>query len=221
MKLIEKKDCYLLEDIYQKNIILGFTKTTIYGKNPPQDIKKAISFLPFEFKTAYLNQIHSAVVHNIVKPGIYEGDGLFTELNNCVLIVKTADCLPLIFVSEELGVIGVVHMGWRSAKEGILGNISYDLSTFKVIAGVAMRKCCYGVGDEFLDYLNFRNFLTRKNKKLYFDPISFAYESLINNGLKKENFIDLDICSFHSPQNFFSYRRDKQFFRTLSFVIKI
>lgn len=226
MKLTEHKHCVLIEDFFTSCTLAGFTKNSLAG-NPPQDIQTALSFSGKKFKVAYLNQIHSAKVLSVDQGGCYEGDALFTKFLDLVLVVKTADCLPLFFESKKLGVIGVVHMGWRSAKKGILDNVAYDLSSFKVMAGVGLRKTCYEVGDDLLSHKPFSPFIEKTSRGgvtpplLNFDPIGFAKNKLISRGLKEDNFIDLDICSFCSEDNFFSCRRGDVNSRTLSFILKM
>lgn len=202
MKLIEKEYCYILDGIFNMPVIAGFTKPNLKG-NLPGDINTALSFLKKDLKTAYLNQLHSSQINYIEKEGLFQGDGLFTKAGNLVLVVKTADCLPVFFSSEDCETIGIVHMGWRSAKEGILNNIMVDsvrqkkgFSSFRVVAGPGLRKCCYQVGEEFLRYADIKAFLEEKKDKLYFDPAAFARGTLIKKGLKAKNFFDVGICSF-------------------------
>lgn len=223
MKLTKKKYHYAIEDFFSSLVRTGFTTKEISGKLP-SDIP-VLSFLKDKSRVVYLNQIHSEKIHFVQKPGVYEGDGLFTREKDLTLIVKTADCLPLVFCSEDMDIIGVVHMGWRSAKAGILDQIILllnewcnDLVSFKVIAGVAMRSCCYEVGEEFLNYEFLSQYVRKKNDRLYFDPVVFARQKLMAYGLKEENFLDMNICSFCHQEQFFSYRRTREEFRTLSFV---
>ena len=136
------------------------------------------------------------------------------------MAVKTADCLPLFFYDEKDGSIGVLHMGWRSAKEGILDNISIDLPSAKVLAGVAMRQCCFEVTDEFRAYRDLSPFVNERADKLYFDPVGFSRAALTARGMKEESFSDLNICTICNSLNFFSFRRDKTKNRMLSFIIK-
>ena len=218
MKLTEHEHCFLIKDFFISGVIAGFTKDNLDG-NLPQDIYKALSFANQEFKLASLKQIHSSIINLVEDEGLFEGDALFTKADKLVLVVKTADCLPLFFESQKQGVIGVVHMGWRPAQEGILDKINYDLSSFKVVAGVGLRKCCYQVGDEFLEFPNFKPFLDKKEGGFYFDSIRFVKESLMKKDLQEENFSDLNICSLSCP-DFFSYRRNKTSKRTLSFIVK-
>jgi hypothetical protein len=216
MKLKNEKYAYLFN--LSSSTIAGFTKNILKGELP-QDIKKALSFLEKDLGVCFLNQLHSSKVNFVEKEGLYSGDGLFTKVENLVLVVKTADCLPIFFASRY-GWIGIVHMGWQGAKEGILDNINFDLSSFKVVVGVGLRLCCYKVGEEFLRYNMLKDFIRRKTDGFYFDSISFIKEKLYKKGLKKDNFFDLGICSLCSKEEFFSYRRQPTSFRTLSFVFK-
>ncbi|UCG34919.1 MAG: polyphenol oxidase family protein [Candidatus Omnitrophota bacterium] len=218
MNLAEKEHCYLIEDVFPRNTGAGFTKKDLEG-NLPQDIKTTLSFLSRDVGIGYLKQEHSSRVNVIGKEGLYEGDALFSNRGNLVLVVRTADCLPLYFFSQDLDIMGMVHMGWRSAKEGILDNINYDLSSFKVIAGVGLRSCCYKVGREFLK-MRLSKYVIKRNELLYFDPIRFVKETLCRKGLKEESFFDLNICSFCRSREFHSYRRNATIQRTLSFIFQ-
>ena len=229
MKLTKHKYCSLIEDFFSSSAVAGFTNSNLAG-NLPGDWETLISRPPgFKYRgLAYLDQIHSSKIIFDAGEGIFSGDGLFTKEIGLALIVKTADCLPLLFASEKLGVVGVVHMGWRSAREGILDNVTYDLKSFKVAAGIGLRLCCYEVGEEFLNYAPFQGFIKKQSvgahgraPLIYFDPVSFAKDNLCRRGLKESNFFDLGLCNFCSADVFFSFRRDQTNSRTLSFILKI
>jgi YfiH family protein len=220
VELSDRKYCYTIEGVFTPAVIVGFTKPTLQG-NPLKDLKKALTGLCKNFKIAHLKQIHSPTAHAVSRQGIYEGDGLFSDKENLALVVRTADCLPIFFYSKELGSIGMIHMGWQGAMRGILNNMPHDkLSSFKVIVGLGLRKCCYALGEEFLKQQEMSPFLEKRGNGLYFDPVAFAKAVLLEKGLKEENFLDLNLCSFCSKKGFFSYRRDKTSSRTLSFIIK-
>jgi copper oxidase (laccase) domain-containing protein len=222
VRIVEHEHYYQVEGVFNSEVVAGFTKPTLEGILP-DDIYKALQPCKTKISLAYLNQLHSAQVCFVDKGGRYTGDALFTKRNNQALAVKTADCLPLFLASGNY--TGIIHMGWRSAAKGILDNISCDLTEFKVTLGVGLRKCCYQVGEEFSHYQNLKLFLEERNSKLYFDPVSFAKHLLSSQGLKEDNFFDLNLCSLcHSKgreKNFFSYRRNKTGSRTLSFILKI
>ena len=218
IKLVERKYIYLIKGFFPEGITAGFTKPCITGKIP-EDIKFIYSSLNKTFSFGYLTQPHSTQVKNIVREGLYAADALFTGKNKLALIAKTADCLPLFFYSKHLRIIGILHMGWRSANKGILDSIPYDMSLFRAVAGVGLRKCCFKVGREFTGFKKLNHFV-KKNNDLHFDPVEFSAASLKKKGLRENNFKDLRICTFCNNHNFPSYRRDKTNRRTLSFILQ-
>ena len=217
MRLIEYKYCFIIEDFFSSGIVAGFTKPES-GDTLPDDIYKALSFFNKPFVLSHMNQLHAKDIRLIDKPGMYDCDGLFTNEKNHLVIVKTADCLPLVLSDDSSKIIGVLHLGWRPGRAGILDDVPCDLSSSKVFAGVGLRKCCYEVGAEFLNS-SLAGQVVKRNDKLYFDPVAFARDKLIAKGLRKDNFFDAGICSFCSDLGYFSHRRTKTKKRTLSFIL--
>jgi copper oxidase (laccase) domain-containing protein len=71
-----------------------------------------------------LNQIHSSKIlfsDKIVKKS--EGDGIILNETNTLVIIKTADCVPLFFYSDKGEAGGILHCGWR----GCAGRIDNEL----------------------------------------------------------------------------------------------
>jgi YfiH family protein len=84
---------------------------------------------------------------------IPECDGLITDRSGVALGVRTADCVPLLFVDRVRRVIGVAHAGWRGTALGI-GSRMVDLfeqrfasrvEDILVAIGPAIGVCCYQV----------------------------------------------------------------------------
>lgn len=219
MKIVERKDCHLISDVFPDHIICGFTKKHIDGIYPEKDFSTLKPFFPDMRGLAYLKQVHSSTVCLIEQPGLYAGDGLCSAKEEIMLMVKTADCLPLFFYQETHDIMAMVHLGWRPAAEGILGNVNLDMKRILVTAGVGLRRCCYGVGDEVRNLSKLSPCTERRNGRFYFDPIGFVKRQLLPRGLKEENFFDTNICSFCDTR-FHSYRQDRTEKRTLSFMMK-
>ncbi|MCF7869682.1 MAG: polyphenol oxidase family protein [Candidatus Omnitrophica bacterium] len=215
-KLIEDKACFFIDNIFSAGITAGFTNSSFSGRLP-SDFNRLLSYTGKKASFSYMDQKHLSEVVIIQNPGFYEADGLFTKNKNHFLVVKTADCLPLLFADKD-HLIGVIHMGWRPAKKGILKNIPFNLADFKVAAGLGLRSCCYQVGDEFREFEELSSYLKITPKGVFFNPVQFARDQLISKGLNKDNFFDLGLCSYCSKRNFFSYRRDKTIQRNLSFI---
>jgi len=221
MEVVEHDSFYSIVDLFPANIIAGFTKPKLDGLDVKKDMQGVLSSLGINLDIAYMNQIHTDQVHVVDGPGVYEGDAIFGSKKNIALVVKTADCLPILFYDKNTENIGAIHLSWKSAKEGLMDNIPFDCSDALIFAGPGMRQCCFEMGD-FLKYSRLGLFVERgSDKKLYYDPIAFAKTEFAKKGLKGESFIDSNTCNVCDSRNFFSYRKDKTSKRILSFIIKV
>lgn len=215
MRITGNKKFYLIEGVFPRNVICGFTGKEITGMDIPEFFKiLKQEFSPEEF--ACLDQRHSPVVNYVSSRGTYRGDGIFTGRTGLCLLIKTADCLPLYFYGNKKENIGVIHMGWRPAAGGILGNVKPDIDEFSLIAGVGLRKCCFRVGEDFLANKMFLSCLSERGKNRFFDPVKFVRAETKNRGW---SLTDVNICSF-CDDRFYSWRRDRTSCRTLSFILK-
>lgn len=178
-------------------------------------------------KLLLLGQIHSANIFlynvndgkRILKIDYY--DGIITNQAGVVLTVRTADCLPIVFVEKKEGLIGISHQGWRgSLKKMVLRMID---NLFKhgakkqniiVVIGPGINQCCYDIDDnryfqffkEFEDYSD-KVFSVKKGRK-YLNLALLNYLLLIDKGIKKENIDFFPFCTACDRKNFFSYRRE-------------
>lgn len=110
-------------------------------------------------------QIHSSQVRYVtaedalVPPEDRECDGYVTDVPEVALLVRAADCLPILFRAErEDGgcVIAAVHAGWRGTVSGIAANavaallgLGAMLHTVRVAIGPGIGQCCFEVKDDF------------------------------------------------------------------------
>jgi polyphenol oxidase len=218
MKLVERKNCLIINEVFPQEVIAGFTTKEFSGTADAHAYERLL-FLERPPEVSFMDQVHSACLHTVTTSGVYKGDGLFTAEVNHLLAVKTADCLPLFFFNRLSSMVGVIHMGWRSARLGILESISGDLSGAVVVAGVGLRNCCYEVGAEFWQYDNFRAHLSSRHGRIYFDPVAFARETLVRKGMSRENFHDINFCSFCMDAGF-SYRKNATKERNISFIMR-
>lgn len=105
-----------------------------------------------------LKQIHSAIVHRVSAPVAepLAGDGLISNTPGLVLVVKTADCVPVLIADPRQRAVGAFHAGWRGTVARIVekgvgemrrqfGSSPADL---RAAIGPCIRRCCYSVGDE-------------------------------------------------------------------------
>jgi polyphenol oxidase len=114
-----------------------------------------------KMRAATLRQIHSDVPRRIdastAKTGeAPKGDALFTREAGILLVVQTADCIPILLADTKQRAIAAIHSGWRGTLHRIaaktLGRMQMEFGTRPedVIAalGPGIGRCCYEVGPE-------------------------------------------------------------------------
>ena len=85
-----------------------------------------------------------------------QGDASVTTQENIILAIRTADCVPLLLVSEDGHVIGAAHCGWRSAKLDIINKLAYRMrqkgaGNIIAVIGPAIAQESYEVSREFYE----------------------------------------------------------------------
>jgi polyphenol oxidase len=130
------------------------------------------------FEPASVRQVHSAkavqVAHNgerltyehcgswggrIAHGRKPEADALMSAASGVLLIVRTADCLPVLIADARRGAVAAVHAGWRGALGGIVEKTVHEMRgafnssprDLAVALGPSIRACCYVVGQEVVD----------------------------------------------------------------------
>jgi YfiH family protein len=108
-----------------------------------------------------LDQIHSDIIHIIEEApsGRPSGDALMTAVPGLLLVVKTADCLPLLLWDRRLRVAAAVHAGWkgtrlriaRKAAEAMRSRFGTAPADVIAAAGPCIGPACYEVGADVRD----------------------------------------------------------------------
>ncbi|GLR00148.1 peptidoglycan editing factor PgeF [Dyella mobilis] len=71
----------------------------------------------------WLRQVHGTAVADLgplPSPEEPEADAAVSHLPGTVLVILTADCLPVLFCSQDGSTIGAAHAGWRGLAAGVL-----------------------------------------------------------------------------------------------------
>jgi YfiH family protein len=110
------------------------------------------------FEIAELKQTHSDVLHFIdaVPARRLAGDALATDKPGMLLVIRTADCLPILLADTEKRVVAAVHAGWRGTSLGILARVVRELgerygsapSSLAAVLGPCIGPACYEVGED-------------------------------------------------------------------------
>lgn len=166
-----------------------------------------------------LNQIHSTIV-NIVDNDYQnklDGDAMITNLKNIALVIRTADCIPIILYDAKKQVLGVVHSGWKGTlnsivKEAIKKMITIyqvDIKDIKAYLYPSIRKCHFEVDEdvynEFKDKIkDIDKYTLKKNNKYYIDLQSIVINDLQDSGITSIE--DANICTYCHHDKYHSYR---------------
>ncbi|MGA2587985.1 MAG: peptidoglycan editing factor PgeF [Candidatus Aminicenantales bacterium] len=180
-----------------------------------------------DFKVVRLKQTHSDDVHFIDDQPRRRllGDALATGEPEILLVVKTADCLPVFLVDEGARVVAAVHAGWRGTRRRILERAVQGLwdrrgsspQSLLAALGPCIGASCYEVGEDVR-----RSYLEAGLDGDLFRPISGAASEpkylldlkeanrrqLIGRGLRPENIFDVALCT-HCDRRLLSFRRDR------------
>jgi YfiH family protein len=179
-------------------------------------------------------QIHSAdvrIVHNQQeaqpKPGVLGDDqycdALVSNTPKILLMVKTADCVPVLIGDPKTGAFAAVHAGWRGTSVSIvLGAISQLQSEYgtraedlRAAIGPAANSCCYEVGSEVIDQFKERFpesrhlFTPTRDGHARIDLQTANRDQLAGAGVSPERIHIAPLCTMDRSDLFFSYRREK------------
>ena len=145
-------------------------------------------------------------------------DAMITNLENVILTILTADCVPILLYDRKKRVVAAVHAGWRGTESGIVAKTveqmkeKFSSDPGDIIAGVApaIGKCCYEVGEDVAEHFGkYDKYLDTKGEKYMLDLPGINREQMLEAGLKKENIEMSGICTACENSEYFSYRAEK------------
>ncbi|MCJ7735187.1 MAG: peptidoglycan editing factor PgeF [Anaerolineales bacterium] len=193
----------------------------------PQNIKSnleallsALSYSPAQL--AQIRQIHSASVIYVDKPmnAELQGDAMITDKPNLLLLMRFADCVPILFFDPVQHAVGIAHAGWQGTiKEIPLNTVKAmgthfgsDPANLLTAIGPSIGPDHYEIGDD----------VAREVKRVFPDHIGDILKS-DGDGLKldlwKANQISLnkagvnqieiaEICTGCQVNDWFSHRAE-------------
>lgn len=148
---------------------------------------------------------------------VEKADGLVTGSGGTAVAMFTADCVP-VFLGAKGRACGIVHAGWRGLNKDILiSAVNLFKKEFRILPlditasiGPHICKNCYSIGSEL------RMAFKLPETATHFDLQAETVRQLRSAGVKK--IILNEHCTFHEPELFYSYRKDKTAARMMSLV---
>ena len=183
-------------------------------------------------KPQWLNQVHGSRVVRAGSSDFDDGkpdaDAVIANHGGDICVVRTADCLPVLFCSSDGTEIAAAHAGWRGLASGIIETTIAAMSSLPgdLIAwfGPAISQGAFEVGSEVRDAFLVSDsiaagcFVPNERGRWQADLYGLARQRLQKVGVGAV--FGGDLCTVTGEERFFSYRRDGETGRLLSFVYR-
>jgi hypothetical protein len=177
----------------------------------------------------WLRQVHGIGVVNaerVAGDAAPEADASWTTRPGSVLVVQTADCLPLLVADQRGGCVAAIHAGWRGLAAGVIeatfAQLPVAASACRVFLGPAAGPRHYEVGEDvratFVDAqaVMARAFVATRPGHWLCDLYTLARLRLGALGVAR---IDGgDRCTISEREAFYSHRRDGRTGRMASLI---
>jgi len=166
-----------------------------------------------------------------------QADAFVSDAADVGIVVRAADCVPLLIGDRATGAVAAVHAGWRGtaaraavaaidAMARVFGSRPSDLV---VAIGPAIGACCYEVGSDLVDafaaagherYLISRWFLTPRDSRMRLDVAGANRDQLILAGVPEEQIFSAGLCTAEHLDVLTSYRAEKDRATRIAGVIR-
>ncbi|WP_411834159.1 peptidoglycan editing factor PgeF [Pseudoxanthomonas mexicana] len=173
----------------------------------------------------WLRQVHgTAVVRFPFSPAMLDADdepcadAAVTSQAGVVLAILTADCLPVVFASEDGDELGAAHAGWRGLAGGVLeatvAAMHAPAARLRAWLGPAAGPQAYEIGEEVFDAFTANDpeaaaaFAATRPGHWKVDLYALARLRLRAAGVGRIE--GGGLCTISDSQRFFSHRRDRR-----------
>ncbi len=175
-----------------------------------------------------VTQVHGTDVLVLDRP-VREGepfdggwDALVTDQPHVMVVVRTADCVPVLLHDPTRKVVAAVHAGWRGAVAGIVPNtidamkrrFGTEPAQVRIGIGPSAGPCCYEVDEPVLVRLrescdDWRLVAAERSRnRALLDLRRLVRWQAESIGVVAENIVTANACTICHSDLFFSYRRD-------------
>ncbi|MCI0381856.1 MAG: peptidoglycan editing factor PgeF [Chlamydiae bacterium] len=151
-------------------------------------------------------------------------DGLITRENRVGLSIKHADCQAAIFYDPIKRVIANIHCGWRGNVQNIYKKTIEELKEKFSCRPENILVCISpSLGPKASEFKNYerelpKSFLRFQIKPTYFDLWEISKMQLIEEKILEKHIEIAQVCTYNSPEDFFSYRKEKVTGRNVTIV---
>jgi polyphenol oxidase len=152
-----------------------------------------------------------------------EADGIISNDPSVALVVRVADCAPMLIADTRTGAVAAVHAGWRSTMKrissGVVGSLAASYGSrpedLIVAIGPSLGICCGEMGEEVVtafaeaghDPTSIDRWFTREpGQRPHFDLWRANADQLESAGVPSTSIHVSGLCTRTHPDVFHSYR---------------
>jgi YfiH family protein len=151
---------------------------------------------------------------------IHSVDALLTRTANLPLLLRYADCVPILMFDPVRRAIGIVHAGWRGTVLKIATRAAQTMFNVfgtrprDLYVGIApsIGPCCYRIGEDVIARVrtafdNADELLLPQSDGIHFDLWQANAQQLRALGVEQIEIANL--CTAHHTDDFYSWRAEK------------
>lgn len=196
-------------------------------------------------RCVFSKQTHSDHIKEVTKDDLGKGvfdyasaiedtDALYTKEKGVCLGVFHADCVPVLIADPIKEIVCAIHAGWQgTVKEITAKSIAYlkehegvNPENLKVYIGASITQSNFEVGMDVIEKVRAMSFDTSSTyyfnettQKGFVDNKELNRLQCLNEGVPMKNITVDKNCTYSNAENFFSFRRDKDCGRHMSFIM--
>jgi hypothetical protein len=234
-EFLQEEEYDLFSDLLRDELVCGFSNryhrnmSLVYGEGRENACLNRNEFLirlGIDHQSLVAaKQVHAGCIRYVdfrdkgsgalsYQTSVMDTDAFITDYRNVPLAIFSADCQVVFLYDPRAPAIGLVHSGWRGAKERIvLQTVQAMKERFNtrprdLYAGLgpSIRACCYEVGVEFKEL--FPEEIAERGSRYYLDLAGINRKQLAGAGLRDINIFDNATCTSCRNDRYFSYRRE-------------
>jgi hypothetical protein len=159
------------------------------------------------------NQVHGNKIKHVINSGTYDSyDGLIAESESkLILLIKTADCVPIFIYDNNKKIYSLIHAGWRGVQKKIhtvaikkFFDFNSKLNDLYIVLGPSIKECCFEIKEDVAKMFD-EKFILIDNNRSYLNLNKSIISDLKKMGIK--NIQSNQICSYDDDRCH-SYRKD-------------
>ena len=144
-------------------------------------------------------------------------DGFACDQTDIALMLRVADCVPVVMYDSKAHALGIFHTGWRGAMSQIhvkgmqllVDNYQTNLKQLKIWLGPCAHQCCFISKDEpkQIKDPDWKPYIKKRKGVWYIDLVGYITDTLKSAGALKKNITATSECSV-DESDLFSHTRN-------------